>query len=271
MRATSTLLAAVAIMLVSANLRPAVVAVAPLVDDIRASTGWSSAITGLLTTLPVLVFGLAAPVGPRVAARFGIERTVFAALVVLIAGILIRLDPNPVALSGGSIAVGAGIGVCNVVLPALIKRDFEHRCGPMTGLYSMTLSGGAAVAAGLTVPINHAVGGHWPLALAPWAVPAGVALIVWIPSCATSTSRAAANRARSCGATRSPGRRSRDGVGYLLAAAGPVAIGGLHDATGSWTLALAVLGLALIPQAAAAMVAGRDTTMSTGQRVEPAP
>ncbi len=393
MRATSTVLAAVAIMLVSANLRPAVVAVAPLVDDIRATTGWSSAITGLLTTLPVLVFGLAAPVGPRVAARIGIERTVFAALVVLIAGILIRLDPQPVALFGGSIAVGAGIGVCNVVLPALIKRDFEHRSGLMTGLYSMTLSGGAAVAAGLTVPINHAVGGHWPLALASWAVPAGVALIVWIPQLRyvhlagrsepgaqlwrnpiawsitvfmaaqslvfytfaawlpqyliddRGMAPAAAGAVLAAGqiaalltslitpvvAGRFAGQRLISGlavlacaagfvgllvtdhwpvlwvvlvmsgpgasislallfmvlrsastaqtgqvsgmaqsVGYLLAAAGPVAIGGLRDATGSWTLAMAVLGLALIPQAAAAMVAGRDNTMSTGQRVPPA-
>ena len=52
--------------------------------------------------------------------------------------------------------LGAAIGTCNVVLPALIKRDFAHRSGLMTGLYSMTLSGGAAVASGVSVPINDA-------------------------------------------------------------------------------------------------------------------
>lgn len=374
-------------MLVAANLRPAVVAVAPLVDDIKASTGWSNAVTGLLTTLPVLVFGLAAPVGPRIAARIGIERTVFAALAVLIAGILMRLNPHPVTLFGGSVALGAAIGVCNVVLPALIKRDFEHRSGLMTGLYSMTLSGGAAVAAGLAVPINQAVGGNWPVALASWAALAGVALIVWIPQLryvhlaghsgpATRLWRspiawsitvfmaaqslvfytfaawlpqyliddrgmapAAAGAVLAAGqiaallmslitpivAGRSADQRLISGlvvlvcaagfagllatdhwpvlwvvcvmagpgasislallfmvlrsgstaqtsqvsgmaqsVGYVLAAAGPVAVGAMHDATGSWTLALAVLGLALIPQAAAAMVAGSNTTMDPG-------
>lgn len=103
----TTVAAAVAIMAVAANLRPAVVAVAPLAGEIKAETGWSSAVTGLLTTLPVLVFGLVAPVAPRCAARFGIERTVFAALFVLIVAIAARLMPAPVALFAGS-APGSG-------------------------------------------------------------------------------------------------------------------------------------------------------------------
>src|SRR4051812_23092144 len=142
---------AIGIMLVAANLRPAVVAVAPMVGDIKASTGWSSATTGLLTTLPVLMFGLAAPVTPRIAARIGIERTVFAAMSLLTFAIVIRIYPSPLALFGGSALAGLAIGSCNVVLPALIKRDFAHRSGLMTGLYSMTLSAGAAVAAAVTV------------------------------------------------------------------------------------------------------------------------
>jgi CP family cyanate transporter-like MFS transporter len=50
-------------------------------------------------------------------------------------------------------------------------------------------------------------------------------------------------------------------VGYLLAAVGPVAIGALHDVTGSWTIAMAALGLAVIPQAAATMLAGKNVKM----------
>lgn len=178
---TAAVVAAVGIMIVAANLRPAVVSVAPLVDEIKASTGWSSSVTGLLTTLPVLVFGLAAPVAPRCAARFGIERTVFGALVLLVAAILIRLQASPVALFAGSALVGAAIGVGNVVLPSLIKRDFAHRSGLMTGLYSMTLSGGAAAAAALTVPINDAIGGNWRMTLASWGAFVLVALVVWAP------------------------------------------------------------------------------------------
>src|SRR4029079_17264413 len=168
-------------MIVAANLRPAVVAVAPLVDEIKASTGWNSSVTGLLTTLPVLVFGLAAPAAPRCAARFGMERTVFGALVVLVAGIVLRLVPEAAGLFAGSVLVGVGIGICNVVLPSLIKRDFAHRSGLMTGVYSATLSAGAAVASGSVVPINDAIGGNWRVSLALWMIPALVATLLWVP------------------------------------------------------------------------------------------
>jgi MFS transporter, CP family, cyanate transporter len=48
------------------------------------------------------------------------------------------------------------------------------------------------------------------------------------------------------------------GVGYLVAASGPVLIGVLHDATGSWTPPLLVLLGLLVPQVACGLVAGRE-------------
>ncbi len=45
----------------------------------------------------------------------------------------------------------------------------------MMGLYTMALCAGAAVAAGATVPLQHALGDSWALALAAWAVPALIA------------------------------------------------------------------------------------------------
>lgn len=173
--------AAVGIMLVAANLRPAVVSVSPVIDTISDSVGFSSGAAGLLTTLPVLFFGVSAPVAPRLAHRFGIERTIFGALGVLLAGVALRLITSVGALFAGSVLIGIGIGICNVVLPALIKRDFAHRSGLMTGLYSMTLSGGAAVAAGLTVPIDDALGGDWRLTLAAWGLLVIAAMVQWLP------------------------------------------------------------------------------------------
>lgn len=177
----AALVAALGIMLVAANLRPAVVSVSPLIDTISDSFGFSSGAAGLLTALPVLFFGISAPVAPRLAHRYGIERTIFGALVVLVAGIALRLVPDAAALFAGSVLIGIGIGLCNVVLPALIKRDFAHRSGLMTGLYSMTLSGGAAVAAGLTVPIDDAVGGQWRVTLAAWGLFVLTAMLLWLP------------------------------------------------------------------------------------------
>lgn len=181
LRGRAALAAAVGIMLVAANLRPPVVSVSPLIDTISDSFGFSSTTAGLLTTLPVLFFGISAPVAPRLAHRFGIERTIFASLAVLLAGVALRLVASPIALFVGSALVGAGIGVCNVVLPALIKRDFAHRSGLMTGLYSMTLSGGAAVAAGVTVPIDDALHGQWRLTLAVWGLLVVASMVQWLP------------------------------------------------------------------------------------------
>ena len=46
-------------------------------------------------------------------------------------------------------------------------------------------------------------------------------------------------------------------IGYLLAAAGPITIGALHDATGSWTVPLLLLTALLVPQALTGLAAGR--------------
>jgi CP family cyanate transporter-like MFS transporter len=52
-------------------------------------------------------------------------------------------------------------------------------------------------------------------------------------------------------------------VGYCLAAAGPLVIGALHDVSGSWSLAMGVLSLALVPQALSSLLAAKDVKMST--------
>src|SRR5918993_1371148 len=72
--ATAVLVAA--IVAVALNQRPAVVAVAPVLGELRADTGLSSALAGLLTTLPVLCFGAFAPLAPRLARRIGLETAV---------------------------------------------------------------------------------------------------------------------------------------------------------------------------------------------------
>jgi CP family cyanate transporter-like MFS transporter len=50
-------------------------------------------------------------------------------------------------------------------------------------------------------------------------------------------------------------------VGYALAAGGPILLGALHDATGSWTAPLFVLLVVLVVQAGAGLRAGRARTL----------
>jgi CP family cyanate transporter-like MFS transporter len=187
---------AVGVVLLALNLRALVVAVAPLLSMIRADTGMSAATAGLLTTLPVLCFGLLAPLAPRLGRRVGIEPALLLAMVAIGAGAAVRLLHPMAALLAGTVLIGAGIALANVLIPGVIKRDFPARAGMMTGLYTMTLSGGPALAAGLTVPIARVTGLGWRPVLALWGLPSVLAIAVWLPRAARRTrARAAQNRA----------------------------------------------------------------------------
>jgi MFS transporter, CP family, cyanate transporter len=169
-----------AIVVVALNQRPAVVGVAPVLTDLRADTGLTSTLAGLLTTLPVLAFGAFAPVAPRLARRIGLETAVAASLVLLVAGIALRLLTPVALLFAGSLVAGAAIAIANVLMPAYVKREFT-RPGAVMGAYSASLNLGAAAAAGLTVPIGVALGVDWRVALASWLLLAVAALALWLP------------------------------------------------------------------------------------------
>ena len=66
-------------------------------------------------------------------------------------------------------------------LPTLVKRDFPHRTGAMTGAYSMVLTGGGALAAAVTVPLQRVTGLDWRYTLGLWGLLALVTLAVWVP------------------------------------------------------------------------------------------
>ncbi|WP_405744460.1 CynX/NimT family MFS transporter [Streptomyces sp. NBC_01525] len=175
------------VVLLALNLRPALVAVSPLAGTIRDDSGMSAAATSLLTTLPLLCFGLLAPVAPRLGRLLGMERSLLGTMALIGAGTALRLVDSVVALFAGTVVIGAGIAVANVLLPGLIKRDFPARAGLMTGLYSMSLFGGAALAAGVTVPVQRAAGLSWQATLACWGALAVVALVCWLPQVGTRT------------------------------------------------------------------------------------
>ncbi|MYS22151.1 MFS transporter, CP family, cyanate transporter [Streptomyces sp. DvalAA-14] len=189
--AKAGVLLAVGIMVLALNLRTSIVAVSPMLDTIRHDTGMSTAAAGLLTTLPLLCFGLLAPLVPRLGRRFGTEPVLLATMVTICAGTALRLVPSAPALLGGTVVIGAGIAVANVLLPGLIKREFGSRVGLMTGLYSMSLSLGAALAAGITVPLGRLAHTDWRTTLAMWGLLAVVGLIVWAPQVRRRTRRAA--------------------------------------------------------------------------------
>ncbi|SDP24611.1 CynX/NimT family MFS transporter [Pseudomonas jinjuensis] len=178
---TSPWLLLAGLILVALNLRPALSSLAPLLNQVRDDTGLSASAAGLLTTLPVLCLGLFAPLAPILARRLGAERTVLLILLLLAGGIVLRSLFPVFGLFAGSVVAGASIGIIGVLLPGIVKRDFPTHAGVMTGVYTMALCLGAAVAAGATVPLGALLDDSWQLALAFWALPAILAALVWLP------------------------------------------------------------------------------------------
>ena len=190
------MLLAAAMILLAANLRPAAAAIGPLLGRIQHDTGLSGFGAGLLTTLPVLCFGALAPLAPTLARRLGERTTVAVALAVLLLGLLVRLVPGIGFLFLGTALAGAAIAIGNVLLPVLVRGNFPDRIGLLTGLYTTSLVGFAALAAGISVPVANAFGGGWRPGLGIWAVPAAIALAVWAPElrCRQRAARPAGHR-----------------------------------------------------------------------------
>jgi CP family cyanate transporter-like MFS transporter len=169
------------VVLVAINLRPAAASIGPLIGRIERDTGLSSLGASALTTLPVLCFGALAPLAPVLAKRFGVRSSVAGAMVVLLAGIAMRLLPGVAFLFIGTALAGSAIATGNVLVPVLVSRDFSGRTATVMALYSTALIGFAALAAGVSVPIADALGGGWKGGLGIWAVPAAIAALVWAP------------------------------------------------------------------------------------------
>lgn len=167
------------IVLTALNMRTAVGSVPPLLDEITRDVPLSAAGAGLLTTLPPLCMAAGAPLAPLVARRIGHEAGLAVVALTIAAGIAARAPGSAAALFGGTVLAGLGMALGNVLAPAIIKRDFPHRVGVVTGLYTMAMASSGGIAAASTVPIEAALGTDWRIALAVWAVPALAIALVW--------------------------------------------------------------------------------------------
>lgn len=168
------------ILLIATTLRVAFTGAAPLLDAIRSEYGLTTAQTGLLTTLPLLAFGLVSPLAAGVARRFGLERSLLLAMILICLGIGLRSLPFVSLLFIGTAVIGCGIALGNVLLPGLIKRDFSQLVAKMTGAYSLTMGGAAALGSAMVVPLALA-GLGWRGALLTLMVFPLLALFVWLP------------------------------------------------------------------------------------------
>lgn len=170
------------LLLIAGNLRPVFGSLSVVLPEIMRDTGLSAAGASLLTTLPIVCLGLFSAPTPWLSRRFGAERVLLLALLLIGAGTLLRATGSLPGLFASSVLAGAGIAMGNVLLPSLVKRHFAQHAALMTGLYILAICIGATIATASTVPLAITYfDGSWAHALAIWAVPALLVLLLWLP------------------------------------------------------------------------------------------
>jgi CP family cyanate transporter-like MFS transporter len=165
------------VLLVALNLRGPLVAVAPVVDDLRRDLLVGAGTIGLLTSIPVLCFGLASPLASLLIGRAGVHRAVLVSLAGVLAGTVVRSLGTPAAAIAGTVVIGLGITVGNVVVPVVIGRDFPGATNIVTAAYTAALNVGSTMTSALTAPLADVIG--WQAALGAWGLLVVVAAAVW--------------------------------------------------------------------------------------------
>lgn len=168
------------VLFIAFNLRPAITSVGPLIGIIRDDVGFQNWSVALLTSLPLIAFAIMSPMAPKLANRTTNEWALFMGLTMLIIGVGIRSISVTFFLFTGTLLIGLGIAVCNVLLPGVIKENFPHKVAIMTSLYTTGMAAFATTASGVSIPFAKGLGLGWQLSLLFWIIPAVIGGGIWL-------------------------------------------------------------------------------------------
>jgi len=176
--APATALVVTAVLVVALSLRGPIVAVAPVLGRLIADLGLDPASAGLLTTIPVVCFAVAAPLASALIARVGPASAVWWCLAGVVAGTALRSSGGTAVVLAGTAVIGTAITVGNVVVPVIIRRSVPpSRAGAATGAYTAALNVGSMLTSLGTEPLAQALG--WRVATASWALLAVAGAALW--------------------------------------------------------------------------------------------
>jgi MFS transporter, CP family, cyanate transporter len=159
--------------LAGVGLRLTILAVPPVISLIQADLHLSGTQIGILSGLPIILFGIAALPGSVLVARFGALATLVAGL--LITGVASGLRGaalDVAVLYAATILMSGGIAIMQPALPLLVRQWLPQRVSFGTAVYSNGLLVAETVAVLLTIPVVlPLVDNSWRLSLAVWGAP----------------------------------------------------------------------------------------------------
>jgi CP family cyanate transporter-like MFS transporter len=183
-----SLLTVVGVLLISLNLRSPITGLGPLLDVIREQLHLSSMQAGMLTTLPLLAFAFFSPIAAILGRKRGLEQSLMLALVLILMGIIVRSLGSVSWLFIGTVIIGAGIAIANVLLPSLLKRDFPTKVTTITAVYVLMMGVGSTFSASFAIPVMNMASElsitfipNWAFALASIIAFPVIAIMFWLP------------------------------------------------------------------------------------------
>ncbi|XAS68563.1 MFS transporter [Micrococcaceae bacterium Sec5.7] len=198
--------------LLALNLRGPFVAVAPVVDTMQRELGFSPVVLGLLTSIPVLCFSLAAPLASLAARKFGAEFAITVTLLGVLAGVVVRSSGGPGLVILGTVVIGLAITIGNIAVPLIIRRDFSPlRQGTAMGVYTAALNIGSFVTSVVTAPLAELAG--WRVALGSVGILAVAAVVFWT----FAVGRRRASVPSAADVPSGPGQPAHRGSGWITA------------------------------------------------------
>jgi CP family cyanate transporter-like MFS transporter len=172
--------ALLSLVFISLAIRPPVASIGPLVEELIRTEFLTLFQVSLMTSLPIVCFGLGAFLSPALVKRFTLNKAMMYVLIVLSVAMATRLIGGFPALMTSTIIIGLAIAIANVLIPTIVREQFPDRIELITGVYVTLLAISASFAAAIAVPSSDLLGG-WRGALAVWIIPAVLAIVFWVP------------------------------------------------------------------------------------------
>lgn len=156
------------IFLLSLNLRPSVIALGPLIDEIIASTSINYALFSLLTAIPTFSMGLLMLYSKDLLVHFKVKNLILISLVLIMISNIVRYFATGIFnLILTSVTLGFSIAILQIIIPLIIKSKFKSHISMMMGVYITGLMIGAAVSSGSVALISNYFK-SWQLAVSIW-------------------------------------------------------------------------------------------------------
>lgn len=166
---------AVLLWLAGVYLRIPVLVAPPLAPFISDELALTQALTGALTTLPILMLAIGAMPGSLAISRIGPRNTLALAMVIMVIGSAGRgLVPDTFTLMVASAVMGLGVAMMQPALPALLPRWLApHHLAIGSAIYMNGMLMGEFIGAGITLPVlMPLLDNSWRATLLAWSLPA---------------------------------------------------------------------------------------------------